>query len=389
MLHRIAISVLALAAAAGAQESGGAAPEAAAGVRAAAREILDGLVEGGVPGASAALVLPGGEVVALAAGFASVDDELPLTPEHLLLVGSAGKTYVTAAAHRLVHAGKLELDVPVASYFEGEEVPWLERVPNAGAVTLRQLLRHETGIPRYVFKPEFTAEITERPDRAWRPEELLAFVFDDEPLFAPGEGWAYSDTNYVAAGILIEKAAGRPFYDLVRAELLEPHDLARTVPSDRRRIPGMAQGHVVMGRQLGVPARTLAKGEFVYNVQFEWCGGGWATTPGDLARWVGILYSGEAFDAPYLATLLDTVEAPALGPGVEYGLGAMVRDTPAGRLVFHDGFMPGYLTSAGYFPEHGIAAALQLNGDDSRAVGRPLSDVLVELAEAALEALGR
>jgi len=348
--------------------------------------ILDALVERGLSGASAALVLPGGEVVARAAGLADVDTGAPLTTAGRMLSGSVGKTYVTGVVQRLLADGLLALDErPFAT--AGPE--WLSRVPNARAATLRQLMTHTSGIPRYVFDPAFAAQINAEPQQVWTDRERFAYLFDAEPLFAPGADFAYSDSNYLLVGMAIEQVTGRPFYELAQEWLIEPHGLKDTVPSDSVDVPGVVQGHVFMGGGLGVPERTLDAGRFVYNVQFEWCGGGGASTPADLARWAGILYSGEAVEGDDLPAMLDTVSARPLGPGVEYGLCVMVRDTEAGRLLGHDGFMPGYLSSMGYFPESGLAAAIQLNTDDGRRVGRPLSAVLVELVQAAQAELAR
>ena len=349
-----------------------------------ARDALIELIETrGLPGASAALVLADGTELAVAVGFADVETEREMTPDDRLLSGSIGKTYVTAAAHHLVHAGKLSFDDRAADHLGDED--WYSRLPNAADVTIRQLLRHQTGMPRYVFENEFWSVALSDPERVWKPSELLAYVLDREPLFAAGEGWAYADTNYIVLGMILERVSGTAFYDYVRANLLEPHDLADTVPSDSRRIPGLAQGYVGMFRNLGLPGRALEDGTFVINPQFEWCGGGYANTPADLARWARILFSGEAFDAPYLETMLDTVAAPALGPGKEYGLGVMVSHSELGELRGHDGVMVGFLSTMGYLPEHDLALALQLNTDDMRAVGRPLVDVMLDLALIAVE----
>ena len=341
--------------------------------------LLDALVGRGISGASAALVLPGGEVVARAAGVADVDTGEPLTTAGRMLSGSVGKTYVTGVVQRLLTDGLLTLDErPLAT--EGPE--WLSRVPNAREATLRQLMTHTSGIPRYVFEPAFAAQINAAPEQVWTHKERFEYLFDAEPLFAPGADFAYSDSNYLLVGMAIEHVTGRSFYELAHEWLIAPHGLSDTVPTDRVDVPGVVQGHVFMGGGLGVPERTLHEGRFVYNVQFEWCGGGWASTPADLARWAGILYSGEAVEGDYLPRLLDTVSARPLGPGVEYGLCVMVRDTEAGQLLGHDGFMPGYLSTMGYFPESKLAFAIQLNTDDARRVGRPLHALLVELAQA-------
>lgn len=343
--------------------------------------ILDGIVAKGIPGASAAIVLPDGEVLTVVSGSADPAAERDLEATDLFLVGSTGKTYVTGIVHLLEAEGWLDFNNTAASYFEeDEDDAWLDALPNGRSVTLRQLLRHQTGIPRYVFGEEFTSTLSSQPDRIWTPKELLAFASRDA-LFAPGEKWAYSDTNYILLGKLVEKVTGKRFYDLVRTRLLKPNGLEQTVPTDKRRIEHMAQGQVVTGRSMGVGEWALKDGQFSYNVQFEWCGGGWATTPADLARWVGLLYGGKAFDEEYLGSLLDTVPAGRLGRGVEYGLGVMVRPTDAGELRYHDGFMPGYTTSAGLFPASNIAVAIQLASDNGRAVGKPMSLVLADVAK--------
>ncbi|MFH0944479.1 MAG: serine hydrolase domain-containing protein [Planctomycetota bacterium] len=354
------------------------------------QKLLEGLVARGVPGASAALLLPDGRQVQVTAGIASFFSKETMTSEHRMLVGSTGKTFVSAVALALCAEGKLALDRTVKSYYDDPLPEWISRVPNASAVTLRQLLQHSSGIPRYVMKPAFAAALKEDLERTFRPEELLSFVHGDRPLFAPGGGFSYADTNYIIVGILIEKVTGEPFYGLARKRLLVPHGLSATVPSDRIEIPRMAGGRVVLTQFLGVPDTTLREdGSFTFNPQFEWCGGGFASTPTDLARWAGILYTGRAFEKPYLPDLLSARDAPELGPSVGYGLGVMLRDTGAGRLLGHEGVMPGYLTSLGHFPDCQISAAIQVNTDAAARIGRPLTAVLVELVRIAQQEFER
>lgn len=354
-------------------------------VRARLQAELEALVaDRGLPGASAALTLADGTTIAVAAGFASREDERPLTPADRLLSGSVGKSYVAATAIELALAGRLDLDAEVATFFDG--VDWYPRLPNGGAFTVRQLLRHETGMDRYEMGREFWEAALAAPDRTWRPEELLEFVLDAEPLFPAGEGWGYADTNYILLGMVLEQVLEGAITDHVGERFLAPNDLADTVPSNSRRVPGLVQGYAVSTRALGLPERVIGDdGRFVFNPQFEWCGGGYANTPSDLARWARLFYGGRLFEEPYLGLLLDATRAPGLGPGKSYGLGVIVSDTELGPLHGHDGFMTGYLTCMGVFAEHDLAAAFQTNTDDVRAVGAPLHVVLARLAKLALE----
>lgn len=351
---------------------------------ASCQEELDAIhAAGSFPGATASLVLADGRVVRLAVGNTEQGGR-PLTPEDRMLVGSVGKTWVAAIIHQLAAKGMVEYDSKAVEWFHEDD--WYLRIPNAGEVTLRQLLRHQSGLERYEFKPEFWKELMLDPDRVWHPQELLAFVFDDQPMFPAGEGWAYADTNYILLGMIIERATGRRFYDLAEDWINRPHRFKDTIASDQRRLVGVVQGTVKAGRQLGVGPFTLSDGVFTYNVQFEWCGGGFASTSTDLARWAWLLFSERLLGKDGVAAMLDAVPAPELGPGRAYGLGVILTDTRLGQLRGHDGFMPGYLTTMGYFPESGIAAAIQVNTDAGRSVGMPMHEVLVRLVEHAIVA---
>ena len=334
----------------------------------------------GAPGATAGVVLSDGTVLALAAGTSDTVLGVAMTASSRLLQGSVGKTYVSAVAMQLVHAGKLDLDAKVSEYL-GDE-PWYDRLPNHADITVRQLMNHTSGIIRYEFNEQFLVDLLADPDRVWRPEEQLAYLFDTEAPFPAGEGWDYSDTNYIILGMIIERLTGSTYYAEMQRRLLEPLALENTVPSDSRRIPGLVQGYAGAGNPLGVPDQVIVDGEFVINPQFEWTGGGIASTSEDLARWAKALYEGRAFDPSMLPIMLDAVPAQ-LGPGARYGLGVIVRETPLGPAWGHSGFFPGYLTEMAYFPDHGIAVAVQINSSDFPRLELSPGRMLMELAQLA------
>jgi D-alanyl-D-alanine carboxypeptidase len=357
---------------------------ASAKLRSALQERLDSFVASGrVPGASVGVALPDGRTLELCAGMRERAAEQPIEPSDRFLAGSTGKTFVAAVALQLVAEGKLELD-ELASKRLGDE-PWFDRLPNARQLTLRHLMSHRSGLERYEFKPQFARDLKAEPDRVWRPAELLAYVLDDEPLFAPGADFTYSDTNYVLVGLLIEHATGKTLYAEIQERLLGPLELKGIVPSDARVVPGLVQGHAGEHDPLGLPDRVIdEQGRFCINPQFEWAGGGFATTAGDLARWGRALYGGNVLDASTRAAMLAGEDAPELGRGVRYGLGAILWSTAHGPACGHSGFFPGYLTELRYWPEHGIAVAAQVNTSDFRALPRSLGALCEELLAAAL-----
>ena len=346
------------------------------------QSVVDAFHAGGdFPGVSAAVSLPDGSVVAVVAGEADTVKHLPMSPDHRLLQGSVGKTYFAALAMRLVGQGLLDLEAPVMEYLG--HLDWFSRVPNAEAITVRHIMTHTSGVMRYEFKPAFTTDLTNDPDKHWAPAELLAYVLDEDPSFLPGEGWEYSDTNFILLGMIMEELTGESCYGLIQTTILDPLGLENTVPSDSRRIPGLIQGYAGPDNPFGGTDEVLLPdGRFVINPQFEWAGGGFASTPADLARWARALYTGQAFDAGLLPLMLEGVPA-RLGAGSRYGLGVILRDTPFGPSQGHSGFFPGYLTEMAYFPELDLAVAIQVNTSVGRALGKSPGAVLMELAQAA------
>ncbi|MFC1661646.1 serine hydrolase domain-containing protein [Gemmatimonadota bacterium] len=335
---------------------------------------------GSFPGASAAVSLPDGSVLTLVAGEADTVRHLPMSSDARMLQGSVGKTYVAAAAMRLIGEGRLDLDSPVSDYL-GDRA-WYSRVPNAQGISIRTLMTHTSGVMRYEFKEAFTRDLTARPDKHWAPEELVSYVLDEEAAFAPGEGWEYSDTNFILLGMILEDLTGTPLYELIQDWILEPLELRNTVPSDSRTIPGLIQGYAGPANPFGGTDEVLLPdGRFVINPQFEWAGGGFASTTEDLARWARALYTGEAFDPALLDLMLDGVPAQ-LGPDTRYGLGAIIRTTPLGPSYGHSGMFPGFLTEMAYFPDLDVAVALQVNTSVGRSLGRSPVGVLHQLAEA-------
>src|SRR5690606_28416705 len=119
----------------------------------------------------------------------------PMPADGRLLAGSTGKTFFAALALQLALEGRLELDARVGTWLGGER--WFARVPNANDITVRQLLQHRSGVMRYELSREFLRALQQRPEHRFTPVEAIGFVLDKQPRFAAGQGFAYSDTNYL------------------------------------------------------------------------------------------------------------------------------------------------------------------------------------------------
>src|SRR6185503_6725524 len=221
---------------------------------------------GTFPGATVGVVLANGESFGLAVGYSDVPAKTPMKPGDRMLAGSVGKTFAAATALQLVKEGKINLDDKVEKYLGSE--PWFSRLPNAKDITVRQLMNHTSGLVRYEFKDKFTKDLTANPEKRWQPAELLAYLLDEKAPFAAGQGWDYSDTNYIVLGMIIEKVTRKTFYDEANRRLIKPLKLTNTIPQDGLRLAGVVQGYAGPNNPFGGKDEMIQAGKFIINPQF-------------------------------------------------------------------------------------------------------------------------
>jgi D-alanyl-D-alanine carboxypeptidase len=340
----------------------------------------------GFPGATVAVVLPDGAEFAVAAGLADTENKIPLRPSDRMLAGSIGKTFFATIFLQMISAGHMKLDDKVSRWLGSE--PWFQHLPNANDITVRMLMNHSSGVPEYAELPTFTKALADHPDKEWRPEELLSFVFDKPALFPAGEGWSYADANYLVLGIAAERILRKPLYSEVDRLLLKPLMLDNTRPSTSRVLPGLITGYSMPGGPFPFTGATIRDGQFIVNPQFEWTGGGFVSNSSDLARWAFLLYGGKVLTAPELHAMEAGVPAKT-GKNDEYGLGVQIRHTEFGVTYGHGGWFPGYLSEMEYFPDYHVAIAMQINTDDfAKTKGIPHRYIL-ELARTILPQIAK
>ena len=332
---------------------------------------------GGFPGVTVGVAVPDGRGTGVSIGYSDLESQTALKPADRMLAGSIGKTFVSAVTLKLVEEGKLNLDDKIEKWLGGEE--WFDHLPNARQITLRMLMNHTSGISEHVLNKDFIKALREQPDKSWKPEELIAFILDSKPLFEAGNSWSYADTNYILVGMIFERVSGKTVYGEVDRRILKPFKFKETIPSNSRLIPGLITGYVSPNSPFGFEGRTIIDGKFVINPQMEWCGGGFASTAEDLAKWSKVLYEGRLLRQTTVEQLLNAVPAKT-GPGHKYGLGVQVRQTDWGISYGHGGWFPGYLSEVEYFPKQRMAIAVQFNTDNSRQLKRNTHAYVLEMA---------
>lgn len=355
-----------------------------------AQQILDSIekrlealvTENELPGMNFSIINASGDQLDCSAGHADTEKKVLLDTEHVLFSGSIGKTYAVAVLMQLVEEQKVDLDARYLAYFP--ETDWLKRLPNMEQITVRHLLEHTSGLPRYIADQGLWDTLQANPDKVWTYEERLAFILDKDPVHAAGDGWAYSDSNYLLIGMLIERITASPYYSEVISRVLEPLNLRDTHPAITREIKNLPVGYSELPPFFRMPKVTVENGIYAFNPQMEWTGGGFASTTSDLARWARAYYSAACFSPGSLEQIITVnPNGKDVGDGLSYGMGSFIFDTRFGKMWGHTGFVPGFVSIFGFLPERSIALALQVNCDYASR-NKPLEKFVEDLLEVAL-----
>jgi D-alanyl-D-alanine carboxypeptidase len=310
-----------------------------------------------------------------AAGLADPATGTAMTPSMPVRIASNTKTFVAAAVLRLVEDGRLDLDAPLAEALPREAADLLASDGyDLGAITVRHLLTHTSGIHDHTEGEAYAEAIVADPRHRWTPVEQIArAVALGDPHAPPGEVYSYCDTGYVLLGLVLERATGQPLAAAVRQlvdfeglgldstwwETLEPAPAG--VPDRAHQLFGDADTHG-------------------FDPSFDLYGGGGLVAPvDDVARFFGALFRGRVYHDPAtLDLMLTTVEgarpredasAGSLPPGA-YRMGVWVRELEGRTVYQHTGF---FGTVAAFVPDLDLTVAATVNQNTGRAFDRILA----------------
>lgn len=314
------------------------------GTRAALQAILDrARQQNNVPAISVAVLLSGGRSWI---GFTGNRQRSPAKAADgatEFAIASITKTFVTAVIMQLVDEGKLSLDDHLST--------WLPSFPHADAITIRELLGHTSGVYNYFENPRYNDLVFSRRSHRWTFNEIIGLV--RHAYCAPGACYHYSNTNFVLLGRVAELVTSKSIAVLIRNRLLDPLGLAHTAFQPEQ--PTSAdRAHAYLYNTdwtLSSPALPMMSAATV-----AWAAGAMVSTPGDLAHWASLLYTGQVVPQ----ALLDQMESVRKCHD-NYGLGTrwMVIN---GRAVYgHLGSLRGYNDAMWYFPREGATIVLLSN----------------------------
>jgi D-alanyl-D-alanine carboxypeptidase len=277
-------------------------------------------------------------------GVADLQTGGPVNVDGYFRMGSNTKTFVSVVLLQLVGEGRLSLDDAVECWLPGVVAG---NGNNGAAITVRQLLQHTSGL--YDYTNDLLAQIGSVADyqkfrfASYTPQQLVAMAMTHHPDFAPGQGWNYSNTNYVLIGMIIKKVTGQDWSTEVTDRIIRPLGLRHTfAPGDRTTLPEPhASAYLYLDR--ATPIETADE-----SVTWAGAAGALVTTASDLSRFWAAIGRGELLRPAQRDQLRTTVLATTFQadrPGLRYGLGLQWAPLSCGGGYWgHDGDVPGFST---------------------------------------------
>jgi CubicO group peptidase (beta-lactamase class C family) len=317
--------------------------------------LIDNAIEQGDPGVVIVVETPNGTFEGIG-GYANQEEGVLLQVDDAFRVGSVNKMFTSVVILQLMEEGLLNLDDTLAEWLPEAAA----MIPNSDVITIRQLLNLSSGIHDHMAAIEEDFVVSEdAQQRVWEPMELVSSIAADDTDFAPGEGWAYSNTNFILLGLVIEAATGQTVVENFHARIIDPLGLTHTYMADDE-----------------APTADIVRGYSSYigtndfNASSTWTAGALVSNAPEMIIFLRALLSGSLFSDPStLEIMLTPTEASvnAFGEGFGYGLGMFNFNTPFGPIYGHTGDTFGFHTKVYYFVDYD-AALVQLSNTDEPSI---------------------
>jgi D-alanyl-D-alanine carboxypeptidase len=341
---------------------------------AALQAALDRAVaDGYIPGAVAAVNIPGYQTWVGASGLADRQAQTPMTPETQVRIASISKVFTAATVLLLIEEGRLSLDDTLDTWFPG-------LVPGADTITVRNLLQHTTGLYDFLEDYQYVNQAYREPERLFAPAELVAYAAQFPAAFRPGaEGaWDYSSTNFVILGMIVEAVTGRSLAEEMRARIFAPLGLEGTSFAPDEPIAGP----FATGNSGGAVQQNVA-------MSFGYATANLVSTVADVQTFGRALFAGDLLSAESRELMLSFVGGKGQYnmPELAYGLGVMRNVLPVGRgaeestVYGHIGGYGGFRSALWHAPASGATIALGVNqaGTDPNLLAASLFDATLDV----------
>ncbi|RJQ79203.1 class A beta-lactamase-related serine hydrolase [Pseudonocardiaceae bacterium YIM PH 21723] len=293
------------------------------------------------------------------AGVAETGTTRPVPTDGHFRAGSITKTFIATVILQLNAERRVDLDAPVNRYLPGY-------LPADSKITVRNLLQHTSGLYNYTGESATEPGIIPLEGKGFlehrfqtiTPDEILKWAVAKPVRFQPGEGWSYSNTNYIMLGQLIQKLTGHSYAEEADWRILRPLGLRDTsFPGTRFDIPGR-HAHGYFGYRDGEQLKIVD----VTRLNPSWGGsaGEIISTTKDLDRFYDALLGGKLLPAAQLKAMMTGRHIEGFG---DYGLGLYSIPTSCGDFWGHSGGIHGYSSFAFVKADRSVRMEYSITGD--------------------------
>lgn len=298
-----------------------------------------------IPGLSIAVLRDGKVVREEGYGFANLESKTPATRDSVYEIGSISKQFAAEAVMLLVEDGKINLDDPITKYLPANAPEIWQKI------TVRNLLNHTSGLKDWTEVKEFSYR------REYSAEEFVDLVKGFPLGFQPGDNWLYSNTNLPLIGIIVEKASGRTFEEIVTERIIKPLNF----PTIRFK----HQEDVVANRASGYVLRNdVIKNGEPFRPRVIAASGGILANATDLARWWEAVMKGRVVKQSGLDQMLAPTKLND-GRSVAHGFAFFTDVFNGHKMVQHFGStVGGFGSIVRYYPRENITVSVIGNLED-------------------------
>lgn len=299
------------------------------------------------------LVRAGDDTFIAEAGLADLEKGTPIKATDAFRIASVTKTFVATVMLQLQEENVLSLDDPILQWLPQPEAA---EIPYAEDIHIRELLNMTSGIFNYVESDAFYDATME--SRAWKAEEIIPYILDGEPDFAPGESYYYSNSNYILAQLIIENATGNTLSEELQKRIFKPLGMTHTFLENPNEVgKGIIQGY---GDEDGDGTLENVTN---YNDGLGLGDGGIVSTVEDLALFADeLIISHSLLSEESWHQMTDMVDD---GEGGSYGLALYPYEIGDATFLGHDGASSGFLTQMWVDVDDDITIVMFTNNFDS------------------------
>ena len=263
-------------------------------------------------------------------GYADLQAKRPLTITDHFRIGSNTKTFVASVILQLVREGKLRLDDPLSAFNIGVTIP------NGAHITIRQILDMRSGLFEAYDVPELNAMDVTGSTR-FDPHQIIRWAVAQKPYFAPGQGYHYSNTGYLIAGLIIEAVTHDTLEHQIERRLLVPFKLTQTsVPATQAMPAPSARGYGLDAKKQWEEVGDSTP------VSLMGAAGDMISDANDIRHWIKLFVNAQTGEAPGFSAI---AQCKLFDGNLGFGLGlACAGDDWYG----YTGGLPGYNTAEYY-----------------------------------------